>query len=189
MSAPSPPPPTPRQGSARARPQPTTPDVVRVVVLLALGIVLAGWLGSLFRNQPEVEPDTVDYRAIAAAAQEGAGFPLTVPSRLPQAWRATSARWDPTDRQWHIGVLTGDEEYVGLEQSGAGLAQARRAFAPDSTQAGTVDVARRPWLRFVDGQTGEVTLMEERSRSVVAVTGSVPEATLAAYAAWLTASS
>lgn len=154
-------------------------DVVRVVGLLAIGIVVVGWLAGLFRNDTVVEPSVVNYAAVAEAAQDEADFPLAVPGGLPGGWRATSADWDPADQRWHVGILTEGEDYAGIEQSALDAAAARRTYAPEATEAGTVDVSGQPWVRLVDEQTGAVTLLLEQPESTVVVNGSAPEASLA----------
>ncbi|CAN5857244.1 hypothetical protein BH20ACT6_BH20ACT6_10940 [soil metagenome] len=157
-------------------------DVVRLVALLAVGIVVVAWLGGLFRPDTAVEPVPVDYLAVAATARDEAGFTLVVPDELPDGWRATSARWEPAEARWHLGVLTADDEYVGLEQVSGDAATARAAYAPDATEAGAVNVAGRPWLRLVEEETGAVALLDERRASTLVVTGSAPEPTLTGFA-------
>lgn len=143
-----------------------------------------GWLGGLFREEPVVTPDPVDYVSVASAAGRDARFPLAVPSALPDGWRATSARWDRIDEHWHIGILTADDEYVGVEQSGSGSEETRRRYAPGTTEDGTVAVAGRQWLRLLDDD-GTVTLLREAGESTTVVSGSVSERTLVAFAAGL----
>lgn len=187
--SPTPQPPAPSPGRpSSARPNPTMADVVRVVVLLAVGIVTIGWLGSLFRADTVVEPAAVDYAAIAATAQDAAGFELVVPADLPDGWRATSARWHPDEQRWHLGLLTAEDQYVGLEQLPAGVSEARTAYAPDATEAGSVTVGGRTWMRLVDEDTGAVTLLREWRSSTVLVNGSAPEPALEGFARLVTAS-
>ncbi len=164
-------------------------DVVRVVVLFAVGIVTIGWVGGLFRADTVVEPAAVDYAAIAATAQDAADFELAVPADLPDGWRATSARWHSGEQRWHLGLLTAEDEYVGLEQLSAGVSEARNAVAPGSTQAGSVMIAGRSWMRLVDEDTGAVTLLRDLRSSTLLVSGSAPEPALVGFAERVTAAS
>ena len=152
--------------------------------MFAAGVLVVAWAAGLFRSDTVVEPESVDYRAIAAEAEPEAGFVLAVPADLPTAWRATSARWDPGDRLWHLGILTADEEYVEVEQSDdpAVVAAANEA---EPTPAGSVDVEGTAWRRLVDEPAGEVSLVYRSSNSTTLVTGTAPEATLTAFAATL----
>ncbi len=157
-------------------------DVVRVVALLAVTIVTIAWLGGLFRADTVVEPEAVDYEAVARGPQVDSGFALLVPARLPDGWRATSARWGAADRHWHIGILTAEQEYVGVEQSRLDAQAAQETYAPGATEAGAVQVSGRPWVRLVDEQTGALALLDEQPEYTVVVTGSAPETTLAVLA-------
>ncbi len=155
------------------------------MLVLAVGVLLAVWVGSLFRDETVVEPDPVDFRAVAAQAQPAADFTLAVPGDLPDGWRATSARWEPLDQQWHVGILTDDDQYVGIEQATANVSELVAQYASAATEAGTVDVAGTPWRRFVDEETGEVALVLSAPRAATLVTGTVAEATLVLVAAGL----
>jgi len=159
--------------------------VVRGVLVLAVGVLLAVWVGSLFRDETVVEPDPVDFRAVAAQAQPAADFTLAVPGDLPDGWRATSARWEPLDQQWHLGILTDDNQYVGVEQATANVSELVAQYASAAVEAGTVDVAGTPWRRFVDEESGEVALVLSAPRASTLVTGTVAEATLVLVAAGL----
>ena len=71
----------------------------------------------IFRDQPEIEPEPVDYLGPVAGAQ-GAGEVLVYPRELPEGWIATSVDYEPGDPPgWGIGFLTDDEKYVGLRQA------------------------------------------------------------------------
>lgn len=170
---------TPASRSPSRRPELSIADIVRGVLVLAVGVLVVGWLAGLFRSDSVVERDPVDYVAVARQAQQVAGFDLAVPSTLPTGWRATSARWSDVEQAWHLGILTAEGEYVGIEQSAAGNSTAMaREHAEDATIAGTVEVGGLPWRRLVDARTGEVTLVRELPRSTTLVTGTAPEPTL-----------
>ena len=88
--------------------------------LLILLLVVVGFV--LFRDANRTQPDNrvveVDWRATATYARKEAEFDLLAPRRLPEGWRATSARFGAGDaRMWHLGLLTDEGRYVGLEQA------------------------------------------------------------------------
>ncbi len=159
-------------------------DVLGAVVVFAIGVLVLAWAAGLFRDDTVVEPEPVDYLAIAAEAEPDAGFALARPAELPAGWRATSARWEPSNRLWHLGVLTAAEEYVEVEQSDDPAVVAA-ANESDPTPAGNVDVDGTPWRRLVDEESGEVSLVYRFAESTTLVTGTAPEATLTTFAASL----
>lgn len=184
-SSPQPQPRGSRGRSASRRLDVTLGDMVRGVVLLGVGVVLVGWFLGLFRNDTVVEPDAVDYAAVAEQAQPGAPFALVVPSSLPEGWRATSARFDPGDDSWHVGILTEDDRYAGIEQSAEDAARVVEEFAGGSVAAGSVEIAGRPWRRLVDAGDGEVTLVRRGAQATTLVTGSAPQPSLVLLAGGL----
>jgi len=91
--------------------------VVTVVAVVGLVTVLA-----LFRNEPDVEPDRVDYLEIVGLAQDADLRPV-YPAELPEGWTATKAEVLPEDDHpdFDLGLLTDDEEFVGVVWSDADL--------------------------------------------------------------------
>ncbi len=128
-------------GSSRGNP--AMGDILRSVAVIAVIILALYGLGRLFTSNPEVDVDTVDYATVVAQARPAATFPLAAPTSLPEGWRATSARFQPEG--WHLGVLTDDDQYVGLEQLKVSVERAVDRFAADSESAGTAEVAGQTW--------------------------------------------
>ena len=178
---------TPSAGGPARRPTPSFADIVRMVVILAVGVVLAVWLGGQLRTGDEAEPDTVDYLAVAASADEEASYPLAVPPSLPDGWRATSARWKPEDSSWHIGILTDDQQYVGIEQASSGeLAELMQTYGAELVSEGTVEVAAADWTSYVGGSDGETALALDSKESAILLIGTVDRKQLEQLAADLT---
>lgn len=90
-------------------------DVLRSVLLLTAGVLVVFVLGRIFFT---VEPDRpvseVDYLTAAEGVEPTAGFDPWVPERLPEDWMANSARIDATT--WEMGVVTDDDEFIGIRQ-------------------------------------------------------------------------
>ena len=99
------------------------------VALMAL-VVLITVLQSRDTDDPT---PPYDYSGDLTAAREQAPFEVLAPSSLPDGWYATSA--DSTTAgpvfSWHLGLITDDDEYVGLEQSN----EASTTFIAASTKA------------------------------------------------------
>ena len=100
-----------------------------VGAMVVLVVLLVAWVAiqSLVKDQPDSAVRTVDYAQVVAPAREAAKFDLVAPASLPKGWRATSVTFrDTLPQHWHLGVLTDDDRYVGLEQELNGI-RPRRA--------------------------------------------------------------
>lgn len=128
-------------GSSRGNP--AIGDILRSMLVIAVIILALYGLGQLFTSKPKTVVDTIDYATVVAQARPAATFPLAAPASLPEGWRATSARFQPDG--WHLGVLTDDDQYVGLEQLKISVDRAVDRFAQDSTADGTAVVAGQTW--------------------------------------------
>nr|MCW2727536.1 hypothetical protein [Aeromicrobium sp.] len=129
--------------SRSSRGNPAFGDIVRSMVVIAVILLGLYGLGQLFTSNKKAEVETVDYASVVAQARPAATFPLAAPTSLPEGWRATSARFQANG--WHLGVLTDEDEYVGLEQLRGSVDRAIDRFAEDSKSAGTADVAGQTW--------------------------------------------
>ncbi len=170
-------------GSSRGNP--SMGDVVRSVAVLAV-IVLALWgFGQLFTNTPDRTVKPIDYVQTVSSARPAAEFELLAPSTLPKGWVATSARFTPTS--WHLGVVTEDDKYVGLEQAKIAEKQLVAKYAKDSKAAGTVRIDGEVWdLR--KGPDGEVIFVRRADGVTTLVTGETTRAEVETYVASLSAS-
>ena len=88
-------------------------SMVILVVVIAAFVVLR----EANRTTPEATVETVDYARTAEFAQDQLDFPIVQPRPLPDGWRATSVRFVPEPSSWHVGFLTDEDRYVGLEQA------------------------------------------------------------------------
>jgi hypothetical protein len=88
-----------------------------VAAMIATLVFVAAYVGfrALTRDQPEVEQE-VDYASCVAYLQE-ADVTVAYPASLPPGWTATSIHFERGDPpQWSIGMLTADDEFVGVVQ-------------------------------------------------------------------------
>ena len=91
------------------------------IIVLVLVVLAFVFFRGAFRDNDAVETEPVDYLAVVGPAQES-GFEIVYPPSLPQGWRATSVDFDPGTRPaWGVGMLTDDDEFVGLRQEDADL--------------------------------------------------------------------
>jgi hypothetical protein len=155
-----------------------------VLVLVVIGFVL---FRDLNRNDPPSPVRTVDYEQAAEYARDQAGFDVLSPADLPEGWRATSVRYLPGETEsWHLGLLTEEDRYVGLEQSGGSAdAMVEEHVDPDAVEGEPVDVAGQDWATWSDSG-GDLALVRETDGTTTLVVGhEVPEAALADFAARL----
>lgn len=159
--------------------------------MLVLLLVVAAFVA--FRDLNRVEPTRpvaeVDYRQTLAYAREQAGFPVLAPDPLPAGWRATTVEFLPDPARWHLGMLTADEQYVGIEQSASSERDMVETYVDaDATRSGAVIVDGTRWRVWVD--SGGDTALVRRSDAVTAlVVGRVPRDELAGFVADITATS
>ncbi len=134
---------------ASSRGNPDIGDIVRSVAVI--GVILLGlWgIGRFFTQTPENPVSAVDYQTTLQQVRSTTDIPVLAPATLPEGWRATSARFEPgsadDDGAWHLGVITDDEEYLGLEQSSLSVERAAERWAEDSEEAGSAQVAGQVW--------------------------------------------
>ncbi len=157
-----------------------------MVVLVA---VIVGWVAfrSVFSDNPDSAVRVVDYREDLPVAREAAEFDLLAPDRLPTGWRSTSARFTPMPKQaWHLGVLTDDDDYVGLEQSDRSVRSMVEEYVdPQARRGDEVDVAGSPWTTYTDAG-GDLALVRRQGNTTTLVVGSdVGKSDLVSYTASL----
>lgn len=158
-----------------------------LIVCLVLVAVVA--LMTLFQKRDRADPvRTVDFTAQLALAREQAPFDVLAPSPVPDGWRATSASWQGVgpEKSWHLGFLTGSDEYVGLEQGNAVAA----AFISDHTRAdhpgAPVTIDGTTWQSLTGG--GDTALVQYAKHVTTVVSGTASKADLVAFASSLSSS-
>ena len=88
-----------------------------VAAMIATVVFVAAYVGfrALTRDQPHIQPD-IDYASCVGYLQE-AGVEVVHPRALPAGWTATSVSFESgSPPQWRIGMLTADDEFVGVVQ-------------------------------------------------------------------------
>src|SRR5699024_10972737 len=129
-----------------SRGNPPWGDMPRSVV--AWGLRLGGLVAVGVHSRPTRRSPgrPVDWTATVAGGRDAVDYPVLAPSQLPEGWRATSARVKPgEDHAWHLGVLTDDDEYLGLEQATVAETTLIKKFAEDSTPSGKMRVNGEQW--------------------------------------------
>ena len=71
---------------------------------------------------------------------------------------------------WHLGVLTDDDDYIGLEQVKIGVDRAVDRFADGSKRVGDADIAGEDWT-VRSGPKGRLTFVRREAGITILVNG------------------
>jgi Protein of unknown function (DUF4245) len=150
--------------------------------LVVIVLAIVGW--QAFRQGPDENPvKPIDPSSTVQLAASRAGYPVPVPTGLPDGYRPTSARTDagnagegdPVTLQ--IGYVTPSDQYAGFVVSDDPAADPLTAVLTGAHDAGTVDVGGQTWTRSTT-ERGETALSRTDAGVTVLVTGSAPEGEL-----------
>lgn len=139
-------------------------------------------------DEPVVQP--VDLEAAVLAAEAAGDVPVVAPE-LGDEWQLTSARREEPEGQvpatWHLGWLSPDDEYVGLETTSEPTPDWVREVTADGEESTTLDVGGETWTVYEADDPRRTSLLLQRSDDVLVVTGSAVLDELAVVAAALSA--
>lgn len=164
-----------------SRGNPGLGDILRTVVVMG-GLVLVIWtIGQIFTITPDTPVRALDLDTTVSSSQQAVQFDLLAPEELPEGWIVTSAR--PTPDTWHLGVLTAEEEYVGLGQARESEQEAALGVDEAATPDGEVRIGGETWSVWDTSDTR--TLTREDGGVTAVVSGSAPAEQIDAYVASL----
>ncbi len=154
-----------------------------LVLLLVIGAFVA--FRDVNRTDPGNPVDAVEWKQPTQVARQEASFTVLAPDRLPTGWIATSVRYGAgADGTWHIGMLTDQQRYVGLEQSTTTVSGMVETYVDENaTQGQDVEVGGRTWESWSDSR--DTALVRKDGRTVTLVVGTVTESVLEQFAATL----
>jgi hypothetical protein len=150
-------------------------DMVRSLVPLVVVILVIVWLSSPDDVDPVRDVDPGPTLAYAATV---ANFDVLAARRLPDGWRATSARVDPPAAQEGdavtvtVGYVTPSEEFAEVVQGSGAEGQLLVDVLGEEYTAS--DVSVDGW-RVAETAGGELALLHVADGSNVIVTGSADE--------------
>jgi hypothetical protein len=148
-----------------------------VVLVLVVGAFV------VFRNAVREEPgnpvEAVEIERPVEYARSEADFDLLAPDELPDGWIATSVRFTRGEEQgWHLGLLTDEERYVGLEQSPRPATDVVEEFVDEeATEGDEVTVGGESWQSWTDAED-DLALVREDGDVTTLVVGRVQQETL-----------
>ena len=172
-------------GTGSSRGNPSMGDIFRSIAVLG-GIILALFvIGRIVTITPDQPTRAVDYRAAVESSRTVSEFDLYAPRSLPQGWRATSVRFE--ENAWHLGVVTVEDDYVGLEQVADSPKRAIERFAEGSSAFGETVIGRETW-RLRTGPDDDLTYVRRDTGNTIVVTGTAPRPVMERYISSLSAS-
>ncbi len=110
-----------------------------------IGLIIIGLyaFGKLFTDKPDTPTRAVDYATLTDQARPVAGFDLLAPAKLPEGWHANAATLNID--WWHLGIVKGDHDYIGLDQvKDTSAKRAIERFADGSRPMARPTSAARP---------------------------------------------
>jgi hypothetical protein len=167
-----------------------TQTVRDMVLSLAVILLAAGVIYLFIPHDADKDPvKTVDYGVELATARRAAPYPLVAPQGLPKDWRATSVSYDASSDKggaaWHLGFLTGKDQYAAVEQSDArptSYIEKVTQGAEQTDRSRTIDGDR--WVRWSGAKYDALVRRSDGWTTVV--TGTAPVDELAELAGALT---
>lgn len=142
-------------------------DALRTIGVLGALLVASFFVGKVMTVHPDRPTSTVKLSDAVAGARDIAKFNVIAPTSLPAGADATSARFGP--HGWHLGVLTKDNKYLGLEQEAAKPATLIHDFAASSRPAGVAKIAGRTWSVRTEADGDRVYLRDFGKTSVLVI--------------------
>ena len=145
-------------------------------MLISLAVVV-GIVCVLLLLVPRVNSVTqppLDVGLGARAASAQLPFPPSVPTGLPDGWRATSVRTARSTAgvlMWHVGYQTPSEQYAAVQQGQDAPADWIRAQTNRAPVTGTQLVAGERWTRYARQDKLQNSLVLKRGRLTTVVTG------------------
>jgi hypothetical protein len=136
-----------------------------VWALLACFVVVAFLMIVTWRPKEE-KVNAVPYTAQLEAARNAAAW-VRGPEPMPAGWVATSVEFRAPEQQpitWHLGIVTNEKKYVGLEQSNVSGPQFQSEKLGRTTDDGTATVGGVTWQRKV--------LLDRKQENALVLVGS-----------------
>ena len=160
-------------------------DILRSIAVLGAIILALFVIGRLVTVTPDQPTRAVDYREAVESSRTVADFDLYAPRSLPRGWRATSVRYE--ENSWHLGVVTDEDDYVGLEQVADSTKRAIERFAEGSRAFGETVIGGETWsLRT--GPDDDLTYVRRDTGNTIVVTGTASRPVMERYISSLSAS-
>lgn len=171
--------------------QRSTGGLVGAMVVTVLAVVAFAAFNALRTDRRPAPVRAVDYTAMLRAGRADHKLLVMAPATLPTGWKATSALYETgSDPTWHLGLLTDDGKYVGVEEARGGVSDlVEEHVDPDAQQGKDVTIAGETYQTWTDAGGDYAVSRTVRTggtnRESWLVVGTAPRAEIRDFAARL----
>ena len=181
----------PEAPAGRARYERSFGGLVGAMLVTVLAVVVFAAIRAVTSDQEPIPVRAVDYSAEVTRARADKQLVVMAPEQLPLGWKATSATYrDGVSASWHLGTLTDDRKYVGVEEARVSIKDLVEEHVDTKADRGEdVTIGGEAWQTWTDAggdyalarslQDGEATVES------VLVVGTAPEDEIREFAASL----
>ncbi len=167
------------------------PVASMVIAMVVATVVAVGWY-YLGRPDESTRPvKTEPWATWVKAGRADGKLVVMAPEELPSDWRATSAKYvTGVSPHWHLGMLTDNNKYVGVEESREGTEDLVHQYVDENaTQGEDVNVGGQTWQVWTDAG-GDYALIRtlaapDGEQERLLVVGSAADAEIRDFAASL----
>ncbi|MGH3447254.1 MAG: DUF4245 domain-containing protein [Nocardioidaceae bacterium] len=157
-------------------------------LVAAFGVIAVVWGLTALQHTEQPNPvHTVDYGDALKAARREAPFAVLAPEPVPAGWRATSVDYTTKggDVTWHLGFLTRDGEYVGLEEGNVSKHDLLEAKTRADQPGKPVRADGQRWGTLTSSDGDETAIVRHARGVTTLVTGTATLEQLTTFAARL----
>ena len=155
--------------------------MIGAMLVLVAGIFAFVLLRDINREVPGSPVKAVDYSRTAAYAEEQASFDVLAPDELPEGWKATTVEFVVDPARWHLGVLTDQGNYVGLEQADSSVESMVSTYVdPAANRGKPVTIEGQAWISWSDSG-GDTALVRRAGHVTTLVVTTADEDVLVDY--------
>jgi hypothetical protein len=139
-------------GAAGGRYQRSSGGLIGALIVTVGAVVAFVAFRALTSDDDPTPVRAIDYAASVEGARADGKLTVLAPDRLPLGWKATSATYtrgvSPT---WHLGMLTGDTKYVGVEEALESIDDLVEEHVDENAQRGKdITIGAEKWQTWTD---------------------------------------
>jgi hypothetical protein len=148
----SPEPVTPDAPDDRTRYQRSPGGLIGAMLVTVLAVLAFTAFRAITRDNEPTPVRGVDYASSVRSASADKKLLVLAPDRLPPGWTATSATYTSgASPSWHLGTLTDDRQYAGVEESLSGISDLVEEHVDVNAKRGKdVTIDGEKWQTWTD---------------------------------------
>jgi hypothetical protein len=143
--------------------------LIGAMLVTVLAVFAFAAFRAITRDNEPTPVRGVDYAASVREAKADKQLLVLAPDRLPPGWTATSATYTSGGSpSWHLGTLTRDRRYVGVEESLSGIQSLVEQHVDVNADRGkNVTIDGETWQTWTDsgGDYAVIHTVEDRKGS------------------------